>query len=311
MPHYTSLCLDTTGSVYVAGTCKDSIGDNEYVVLKYNAEGTLLWTAKNNINISQADYIVDIALDNAGNVFATGNAGTVKYNNNGTFQWLQTGDFSTMQVDGLGNVYVGHSKPANLTKYDNSTGYVLWSTDSIQVYDLEADYNNDLYVVSNYKFRKISSSGSLIASIPVSYATISGSVSNNLNLYVVGTAAHTPGYQGASDIIVEKYSQCPAVASLKSLSPQSPENNFPQHIQPAPQFSIVPNPNNGEMLLQSTDNFEQGIVFMIIDFSGRILYEKTITELTNSLQIATSDLKNGIYLYAVSVSYTHLTLPTN
>ncbi len=297
--HHTSLCLDSMANVYLAGTCKDSLGDNEYLLLKYNASGTLQWTAKKNINAQQIDNATSIALDGAGNVFTTGNSGTVKYNNSGTFQWLQAGNFTKVIVDGSGNVYAGNDAPEYLTKYDNATGTIAWSNDSVQVLDLISDDNNELYVVSEDNIKKIGSTGDILAAVTVAFDAVSGGVSSNLNLYIVGSISQTTNGHRSTGIVTTKYSQCPSVATLKGMAPRPPSINTMQMVEKTSSIKIIPNPNNGEMLLLSNDNFETGSVFMINDLAGRVLYTKKITEKSNSVPISTSYLENGIYIYSI------------
>ena len=53
------------------------------------------------------------------------------------------------------------------------------------------------------------------------------------------------------------------------------------------------------MMLQSDKILQERSFFRIIDLSGRVLHEQIITEDINIIQVRTSGLKNGIYLYAV------------
>jgi hypothetical protein len=297
--HKMSMILDSLGNIYLAGSCKDSLGDNQYLLLKYNASGTLQWSAKNNINSQMGDYAAAIALDNSGNLIATGNAGTVKYSNNGVLQWQQTGSFSKLAVDASGDVYAGNYKPAILAKHSNSSGSVIWQIDSTKVCDFAVDRNDDMYTISDHEIVKLDAAGNQITSKSFSSYGIAVCVSPNLNVYVTGNITQTGGGQGVADIVTTKYSQCPSVATLKSMATQPPNNTAPMVTKTEKPVKIVPNPNNGEMVLLANNNFEIGCIFRIYDLTGRVLYQKTITEETTQVQVSTSDLQNGVYLYSV------------
>ncbi len=294
-----SMAVDSLGNIYLAGSCRDSLGDIEYVALKYDSTGTLLWQSKKNISSQQADLAAAMAVDHLGNVFVSGTTGTVKFNYNGSYQWLQTGNFSRMVLDVSGNVYVGNALPYSLIKFDNSNGSVLWSDYSKQVNDLAVDKNDDVYVISNYELSKFSSTGDLITSKLFGFTGVSLDVSENLNVYVAGNLSQSQGGTGLADIATAKYSQCPSVASLRSASTHPPDNTAPIVSPAETPIKIVPNPNNGEMVLLSNHNFEIGSIFRIYDLTGRVLYQKTITEETTHVQVNTSNLQNGIYLYSV------------
>ncbi len=131
---------------YSSGTFYD------YVVLKYDLNGNLIWARTYNGPSDSSDIARDIAVDNEGNVYVTGSSYgqgtstdivTIKYNSNGDVLWIARynndevngadGGYG-IRVDNEGNVYVvGQSMGLNtgsdivIIKYD-SDGNLKWVT---------------------------------------------------------------------------------------------------------------------------------------------------------------------------------------
>src|SRR5829696_3023695 len=70
----TSVAVDGAGNVYVAGESGFGDGSADYVLLKYNAAGDLLWTRTYSSPGSYRDTALAIALDGAGNIHLTGDS---------------------------------------------------------------------------------------------------------------------------------------------------------------------------------------------------------------------------------------------
>jgi hypothetical protein len=153
---------DGGGDAYIAGSTNGSLngpnaGGRDIFVSKYNAAGSLLWTAQD--GTSRDERAVDCAVDNSGNVFVTGytegdlegvNAGgedmfLQKYAPNGSLLWtVQTGTSGDdtaigCAVDSSGNVLLTGrtqralggpslgSVDAFVLKYDTD-GNEIWTT---------------------------------------------------------------------------------------------------------------------------------------------------------------------------------------
>lgn len=110
------IAVDGSGNVYVAGSSSSSSStatDVGYTVLKYDADGTLLWEAHYTANPScgscpNGGTATSLVVDGAGNVYVTGDASgtsndiaTVKFNSSGVQQWVQRFDGSGAGNDGV------------------------------------------------------------------------------------------------------------------------------------------------------------------------------------------------------------------
>lgn len=78
----------TSDGVVIAGTSANTVGDLDYLVIKYNSNGDQLWTQRYDRAGAQ-DTLRDLAVDEADNVFITGTSDTVKYSAAGNFIWKQ------------------------------------------------------------------------------------------------------------------------------------------------------------------------------------------------------------------------------
>lgn len=134
-----AIWVDDAGNVYVTGQSwgNDDLMD-DYLTLKYNSAGTLLWAKRYNGPASQSDIVSSLYVDMSGNVYVTGGseAGnkemdvlTVKYNSSGSQQWAiryngpaNKGDMGNdLKVDKLGYVYVTGGTWMSSGKFDYVT----------------------------------------------------------------------------------------------------------------------------------------------------------------------------------------------
>ncbi len=170
-----AIFVDTDGNVYVTG---ESLGNDDlngdYLTLKYNSAGTLLWSKRYNGPSSKNDNALSISVDFAGNVFVTGGSQqqgkgydylTVKYNSAGTQQWAARYDgpaylddiAKELKLDGAGNVYITGSSHGGTSKLDyatikyNTSGQQQWLKryTNTGINDTDAATGLDLDVFSN------------------------------------------------------------------------------------------------------------------------------------------------------------------
>lgn len=150
-PYPAGIDVDDLGAVYVGGSVLGtlSFSDRDYALLKYDADGTMLWVEKYNGPSGGDDAASGFALDHGANSHMTGlsesvSGGydflTVKYNAAGEYRWEARYDGPAsgpdsavaVAVDVCGNVYVtgastgiGTGLDLALLKYD-SEGSLLW-----------------------------------------------------------------------------------------------------------------------------------------------------------------------------------------
>jgi uncharacterized delta-60 repeat protein len=112
-----SVGLDDNGGVYVTGLSSGLGTVYDFVTLKYNTAGDLLWRRIHNTQGNpSADVPHSMIVTPNGDVFVSGatslNVGTIKYNSAGAVQWTATynnGNFDAgfaMDIDAAGNVVV-------------------------------------------------------------------------------------------------------------------------------------------------------------------------------------------------------------
>jgi uncharacterized delta-60 repeat protein len=141
----SSMVIDLLGNIYLTGRSYSSNTHDDYITLKYDANGNQIWAVKYNGPGNGFDRALDISLDSLGNIYVTGEStglgtssdyATIKYDPNGNQIWVarynyknQSYDYATSIVtDKLGNIYVtGFASYDYVTiKYD-SNGNQLWS----------------------------------------------------------------------------------------------------------------------------------------------------------------------------------------
>lgn len=142
----TKNAIDKFGNLIVCG--KTDIGSTDYLILKYNSSGSLLWSRTYDGTAHSSDYLKDMILDDSGNIYVTGNSNegaangyfnwlTIKYSPNGEMRWKKNFDWTlhgedvaySITLDKKGNVFVG--------------GYGL-APGGLQNFDIVlAKYNND------------------------------------------------------------------------------------------------------------------------------------------------------------------------
>ena len=171
--------MDDIGNIYLTGSALSSVPNpssgptnpaDDFVTIKYNSEGILLWSAQYNGPANSTDHSHLIFVDHIGNVYVAGSSWdpvtfydivVIKYNPFGEQQWItrysSPGQFSDspkdMTLDTQGNIYVA-GEDYTLLKFNNNG-----NSDWVNQYDYGEkyfsfnqifldDYNN-LYVVGD------------------------------------------------------------------------------------------------------------------------------------------------------------------
>lgn len=133
--------VDPFGFVYVTGESRDTLTNYDYLTIKYNPDGDTIWSRRYNGPDSDWDAAHAVATDDSGNVFVTGNQGTIKYDNLGNQIWMSSNQGVDLTLDSSGNIYV---TGVMTTKYD-SDGNQVWNGPWGGV-DIEIEVSGDIYV---------------------------------------------------------------------------------------------------------------------------------------------------------------------
>ena len=123
--------VDLLGNVYVSGECGDGT-EADYVTLKYNSSGTMLWEAKYAGPGEGRDVANELAVDAAGNVYVSGNSGgsgtgndyaTIKYDSSGNELWVvQRYTGAGTGSDSVQELILGPDGSAYVTGWSQRTG---------------------------------------------------------------------------------------------------------------------------------------------------------------------------------------------
>ena len=143
-----SMAVDESGNVYVTGSSAGMGTGQDYLTIKYNADGIEQWTARYNGPLNHHDQAYCLAVGDSGNLYVTGGSFgngterdffTIKYNSNGDTIWTRRyngpgfglDEAVSVVLDSEDNVYVtGYSVSGdNLDYYTikyNSSGVEQW-----------------------------------------------------------------------------------------------------------------------------------------------------------------------------------------
>lgn len=166
-----TLTLDASGNIYTTGYQKGPGTGNDFITIKYNAAGVILWTATYNYFSNESDQSNSIVVDASGNVFIAGQSDSdpslnnnddyvvIKYNAAGATDWaVRTNGFGNgtdqptkILLDPTGNIVVtgrafnGFDDDYMTVKYDPA-GTVIWN----QLFDrLHYDRATDMAINPN------------------------------------------------------------------------------------------------------------------------------------------------------------------
>ncbi|MCB9264323.1 MAG: SBBP repeat-containing protein [Lewinellaceae bacterium] len=155
-----AMTVDDEGNVYVTGYTDTPSETSDYLTIKYNANGDIVWARTYNGAANGDDVAHGLKVDASGNVYVTGqsqgagdgvNMVTIKYNAAGFQQWAAVHSGATNSInigyniatDVFGNVYAAGGNSINggvLVKY-NASGTAQWTS------DLAGRYENEVLVL--------------------------------------------------------------------------------------------------------------------------------------------------------------------
>jgi uncharacterized delta-60 repeat protein len=149
----TDMVVDAEGNIYITGYTTSEVRD--FITIKYNASGELLWSQFYDGPIHENDVAEAVAVDDSGNVYVTGSSRTqtwgdiviIKYSPDGEQIWLQYYDNNSTDggydigIGENGMIYaVGYSNADMITLQYNPAGELQWAA----TYDGTADDGLDI-----------------------------------------------------------------------------------------------------------------------------------------------------------------------
>lgn len=173
------MCTDNLGNIYVTGYIDAGTSHNNFLTVKFNSSGNILWQKEFNNSFNQWDIAESITIDNEYNVYVTGRSGrppypyfadynTIKYSPEGILLWsinynaypsINQEDIpQKVLVDNYNNVYVtGWSKwiygfDICTIKYSQPIGLKQVSVEIPSSFQLLQNYPNPFNPVTNIEF---------------------------------------------------------------------------------------------------------------------------------------------------------------
>ncbi|NIR51354.1 tandem-95 repeat protein [candidate division KSB1 bacterium] len=174
-----AMALDTDGAVYVVGKSLNSMGDFDYIVLKYDTNGNFLWKQRHNGPGNGRDVATALAVNQFGDLYMTGESWsadsgfdylTLKYDSDGNVLWQQryngadNGEDKAAAVglDPAGNICVTGKSWNSETGFDyvtlkyDSEGTLLWQkryngpkNDDDEATAIDSDSEGNVYVTGS------------------------------------------------------------------------------------------------------------------------------------------------------------------
>ncbi len=279
----TGLAIDANSNILVSGFTHSTTNEEDYVVIKLNADGAEQWIRTYNGTASSYDITAGIATDNLGNVFVSGfsyggdsqeNYTTIKYGSDGALIWERsyngTGDSydiaTAIKTDNSGNVYV--------------TGYSLDDVTSEDYVTLKYNTNGDL--IWTEKFNGPANGGDIANSLAVDASN---------NVYVSGFS-----YEGATsiDYITLKYSQTVGISSVNTelASGFVLQQNYPNPFNPATLIGY-------DLPISSFVTFE---VFSTAGVRVATLVNERQSPGHHDVSFAASEIPSGLYVYRMTAT---------
>jgi hypothetical protein len=171
------IVIDPFGDIIVTGHSYNVGTGEDFLTVKYDTNGTQLWEARYNGPGDSRDEPNDIAVDQNGNVYVTGQIGTqsatVAYDSAGTELWVRIfslGVLNAITADVYGNVfvtgygYMGGAGTDCITIAYDSLGTELWMAEYNGpgnyydvAYDIGADWLGNVYVTGYTGYSMVSS----------------------------------------------------------------------------------------------------------------------------------------------------------
>lgn len=145
----TAMTTDTSGNIFITGISYSGVS-LDYITLKYNATGSLMWNMREGAGDATWNEPTAITLDTAGNVIVTGyspnpdgwlNYHTIKYNTNGEEIWTQDYNYASTAPENPSDVT--NSVPYAITTDSDNNIYIAGEFDTFVGHFGTIKYNAD------------------------------------------------------------------------------------------------------------------------------------------------------------------------
>lgn len=263
--------IDDSGYIYAGGNVYNNLGITDFVIVKFNQKGDLIWAQLFNGSANYIDIVNTIKVTKNGTCYLSGYSTesstgydfrVIKYNSNGIEQWKKNYNRSSndfphdLALDENENIFITGETNEDCTtiKYDSS-GQLQWSTH----YNYSGEYYDDgRAILTDYN-------GSVI---------------------VVGTSNR--------DIITLKYSK---LTGLITGDEEIPEN-----------FSLsqnYPNPFNPTTTIEFSLSLSSFVTLKVFDVMGKeveVLIAETKPSGVYRIKFNSDNLNSGIYYYQLKVN---------
>ncbi|KPJ96632.1 MAG: hypothetical protein AMJ53_00105 [Gammaproteobacteria bacterium SG8_11] len=146
----TAMELNINSEIIFSGRTSDQQSSEDYLILKYNKEGNLIWEKRYNGTKNEISWPVELIADNEGNIYILAGARTnqtnndiaiMKYSREGILDWITYYDkeiswesASDMKMDEFGNIYVcalsfgsGNEESYWITLKFDKNGNKIWA----------------------------------------------------------------------------------------------------------------------------------------------------------------------------------------
>jgi uncharacterized delta-60 repeat protein len=119
----TAITGDDSGYVYVTGNSRwRNQTDWHYTTIKYYPNGDTAWVRIYGGSGEASNMVVDLS----GNVYVTGNGGTLKYDHNGNLLWVEAWTGTDIVLDNSDNIYVTGGLTEYTTVKFRPNGDTVW-----------------------------------------------------------------------------------------------------------------------------------------------------------------------------------------
>ena len=265
-----TIALDPSGNVLVGGQSGYTGNWFDYFVVKYDNGGVQQWTARYNNGNNRYEDLWDIAADNAGYVYITGQSQAT--GNNSTPQ-----DMATVKYTPAGNEVWVRRFDGGLNADDRAYALVLDDTANVYIAGYSKNATNNDFMTLKYD-----SAGTLEFSLRFNSQydgtdQINAMAVNSGDIYVTGLSANSAN----TDYLTIKYSY-DAVGIYEQSGAQA--------------LYVYPNPSSDVINIQLQQPAVDNSSIRITDVSGRLVFESEIASGIQVLQINLTDLAAGSYV---------------